>query len=189
MHTEAARGNLAAVRQLLDSAQSPARRKKLIESMDEFGDTPIIKACRRGHAEVASFLLEQGANIDARNEDGYTPLMLACYWEQLEVVDLLLRHGADAGLTSNNGRTCYDTARTDAVRALLARGSAPSGEPPSSARKSSPLPHADVRSPFVAAATSRSMLAPEIHPAFGDITARLDRTFDGVSNFGHRLSA
>ena len=35
------------------------RAQKLIESMDEFGDTPIIKACRRGHAEVASFLLEQ----------------------------------------------------------------------------------------------------------------------------------
>ena len=79
------------------------RAQKLLESMDEFGDTPIIKACRRGHTDVASYLLDQGANIDARNEDGYTPLMLACYWEQLEVVDLLLRHGADAGLTSNNG--------------------------------------------------------------------------------------
>ena len=77
--------------------------QKLLESTDEFGDTPIIKACRRGHVEVTSFLLEQGANIDARNEDGYTALMLACYWEQLPVVDLLLRHGADAGLTSNNG--------------------------------------------------------------------------------------
>ncbi len=77
--------------------------QKLLESTDEFGDTPIIKACRRGHIEVTSFLLEQGANIDARNEDGYTALMLACYWEQLPVVDLLLRHGADAGLTSNNG--------------------------------------------------------------------------------------
>ena len=77
--------------------------QKLLESTDEFGDTPIIKACRRGHIEVTSFLLEQGANIDARNEDGYTSLMLACYWEQLQIVDLLLRHGADAGLTSNNG--------------------------------------------------------------------------------------
>lgn len=27
------------------------------------------------------------------------------------------------------------------------------------------------------------MLAPEIHPAFGDITARLDRTFAGVSAY------
>lgn len=33
------------------------------------------------------------------------------------------------------------------------------------------------------------MLAPEIHPAFGDITARLDRTFDGVSNVGRSLNA
>jgi hypothetical protein len=83
------------------------------------------------------------------------------------------------------------------VRSLLARGSAPPGAPPSSARKSSPLPHSDVRSPFVAAraeptwvpSASRSMLAPEIHPAFGDITARLDRTFDGVSNVGRSLNA
>jgi hypothetical protein len=99
--------------------------QKLLESTDEFGDTPIIKACRRGHIEVTSFLLEQGANIDARNEDGYTALMLACYWEQLEVVDLLLRHGADAGLTSNNGvflpRPPVGALCRLTVRALLGR--------------------------------------------------------------------
>ena len=89
--------------------------QKLLESTDEFGDTPIIKACRRGHIEVTSFLLEQGANIDARNEDGYTALMLACYWEQLEVVDLLLRHGADAGLTSNNGEFAPQASRRCSV--------------------------------------------------------------------------
>jgi hypothetical protein len=33
------------------------------------------------------------------------------------------------------------------------------------------------------------MLAPEIHPAFGDITARLDRTFDGVSGQQGRFSS
>ena len=64
--------------------------------------------------------LPHGANLDARNEDGYTPLMLACYWEQLGVVQMLLRQGADTSLASHNGRTCFDTARSDSVRALLA---------------------------------------------------------------------
>lgn len=83
------------------------------------------------------------------------------------------------------------------MRALLACGSAPSGASPSSPRKASPLPYADVRSPFMSEAAeagrepvaSLSMLAPEIRPAFGDITARLDRTFDGVSNHARRMSS
>ena len=117
---------------LIDSRSSPHRDppaadttrtppQKLLESTDEFGDTPIIKACRRGHVDVASYLLDQGANADARNEDGYTALMLACYWEQLAVVDLLLRHGADAGATSNNGvlYSCWCTCHVAAAGCSL----------------------------------------------------------------------
>ena len=118
LHGEAAHGNLDAVREICE-AQGPERRE-LLEQADEFGDTALIKACRRGHADVAEYLLTCGANVDARNEDGYTALMLACYWEQLAVIELLLAHGADVTAESRNGRTCFDTARTPRVRALLA---------------------------------------------------------------------
>ena len=163
LHTEAARGNLRAVRELVES-RSPTKRKDMLERTDEFGDTPMIKACRRGHTEVAECLLQHGANLDARNEDGYTPLMLACYWEQLGVVQMLLRQGADTSLASHNGRTCFDTARSDSVRALLATGSAPAraAAAVASEEHSSPLPHAALRSPFLDRAP-----APQPFPPLG----------------------
>jgi hypothetical protein len=119
LHVEAARGNLAAARALLARCRGAEERRQLLETTDEFGDTPVIKACRRGHAELAAHLLEQGAEVDARNEDGYTGLMLACYWEQLGVIEVLLRYGADARASSKNGRTCFDTARSAQVRVML----------------------------------------------------------------------
>ena len=70
LHTEAAHGNLDAVRDICEQLprHGPGRAEQL-EKTDEFGDTAIIKACRRGHADVAAYLLGVGADADARNED------------------------------------------------------------------------------------------------------------------------
>ena len=37
-------------------------------SQDEYGDTPLIAACRRGHVETARILLDHGANVDHQNK-------------------------------------------------------------------------------------------------------------------------
>jgi ankyrin repeat protein len=34
---------------------------------NEVGDTPLIKACQRGHVETARVLLDHGANVDQQN--------------------------------------------------------------------------------------------------------------------------
>nr|WP_294937766.1 ankyrin repeat domain-containing protein [uncultured Flavobacterium sp.] len=41
------------------------------------GMTPLMYAARYNNPEIAKFLIEKGANIDAKNHNGYTALKLA----------------------------------------------------------------------------------------------------------------
>ena len=59
------------------------------------GHSPLHDACQRNHVEVARFLLDRGAAIDASMSGvGLTPLHLACERGNTEVVRLLLKRGA-----------------------------------------------------------------------------------------------
>ncbi|MEM2790511.1 MAG: ankyrin repeat domain-containing protein, partial [Thermofilaceae archaeon] len=55
----------------------------------------LHKAVFRGHLEVARFLVENGADVNARNIDGMTPLHLAVFRGHLEVARFLVEKGAD----------------------------------------------------------------------------------------------
>ncbi len=39
---------------------------------DQFGDTPLIVACAKGHAETAALLLERGADPSVKDQEGRT---------------------------------------------------------------------------------------------------------------------
>uniref|UniRef100_A0A3B5MXM9 Uncharacterized protein n=1 Tax=Xiphophorus couchianus TaxID=32473 RepID=A0A3B5MXM9_9TELE len=52
-------------------------------------------AAIKGYGEVASLLLERGADPGHRDNDGMTPLLLAAYEGHEDVVELLLEAGAD----------------------------------------------------------------------------------------------
>ena len=62
----------------------------------EFGQTSLIWATRKGHAEVVKQLLEAGADIEAKDRDGRTSLSWAARKRRDEVVKLLLEAGADS---------------------------------------------------------------------------------------------
>ncbi len=61
--------------------------------------TPLIFACyidKRGEsALIARYLLERGAELDARVRDGSTPLMVAVQSARYDVTQTLLCFGAD----------------------------------------------------------------------------------------------
>jgi hypothetical protein len=82
--------------------------------------TPLHQAARRGYGSVATALLDQGANIDARDSKGQTPLHRAVNCRKLQVVHLLVRRGANPHAEDNRGVTPLDVARTAEMKQALA---------------------------------------------------------------------
>jgi len=114
-------GDTGAVKQLL--ADDPA----LVTARDESGETPLMSALYRGHAEVVALLINSGAPLDlfaaaatgrmeaiernlaaspeavgAYAYDGWTPLHLAAFFGQPAAAERLLDAGADASAVSRN---------------------------------------------------------------------------------------
>jgi uncharacterized protein len=85
--------------------------------------TPLMRACDGGHVEVARFLLDKGAAINAQDKFGRSALLMAVRASRgLPVVKLLVERGADLTTSSNVGYTPLVTAlgRIEIVRFLLA---------------------------------------------------------------------
>lgn len=77
-----------------------------LEAKDSIGRTPLMYAAERGDVAMCKFLLDKGANANAREDDGGTALQLVVQQHQgsdfrgdekqsLAIADLLLKHHAD----------------------------------------------------------------------------------------------
>lgn len=81
------------------------------------GRTLLHDAAESGNAEVVTWLIGRGADVNARNdcsdqcaEFGWTPLHYAQYADSGNMSELLLTHGAAVGKTSANGRSALHVA-------------------------------------------------------------------------------
>ena len=54
-----------------------------------------------GRKDVVEYLLQNGADVQARDDGGLIPLHNACSFGHAEVVNLLLQHGADPNARDN----------------------------------------------------------------------------------------
>ena len=95
------------------------------------GDTALTWAILHQNEELASALLERGANINAprQNNSGLTPLILASSNNLPDMVNYLLNNGADPNLGNNEGKMplhiAIENNNIDMVRALLEHGADP----------------------------------------------------------------
>jgi ankyrin repeat protein len=78
--------------------------------------------------EIARYLLDNAAYIDAESPNGTTPLMMAAMYGSSAVLNLLLDEGADASLRNQQGLTAIDFAQrvsragnVEAIAAALRR--------------------------------------------------------------------
>ena len=88
------------------------------------GLTPLMLACRRGHAAAVKVLLDKGARLDATSKSGCTPLALAAEAGAADVVATLLDKGASTEAADNKQHTplmnASDMGHIEVVELLLA---------------------------------------------------------------------
>jgi len=96
LHFAAAAGNVELARILLNKGTSGLNEASMIMHGGAAGGwTPLHLACLNGHPQMVSFLLDHGADIEAR--DGYqrTPLILTGQGKSFQVAKTLVERGAD----------------------------------------------------------------------------------------------
>lgn len=88
------------------------RVKKLIEEMnvsanvvDPLGRRPILAALESGNLKIAEYLLDHGADINARDIRGNTALILAARFDRIKPFKFLLENKAQVNLVSDLGRS------------------------------------------------------------------------------------
>lgn len=75
--------------------QSVAQSKDSIDARDDDGRTALYLAASAGQADIATLLLESGADVEAKDNRGSTPLLAAIRANDLTMVRILAEAGAD----------------------------------------------------------------------------------------------
>lgn len=98
----------------------------LVNLKNQNGNTPLHIAARQGNVDIAAFLIEKGADLEAKNPTGYTPLFFAVLSKQPEAVRFFLGKGADVNAQTRFQTTPLFTAaesgNSEIVRALIEKG-------------------------------------------------------------------
>ena len=101
MMLAAYKGNLPAVRALLDKGAEP----------NQTGWTALHYAASIGNNDIVQLLLDRSAYIDAESPNQTTPIMMAARGGHILTVKLLLDEGADVTLKNGAGMTAIDFAK------------------------------------------------------------------------------
>lgn len=101
IHEAAATGNLAEVKKRLAEDQTA------LNALSPDGFTALALACFFNQPEVASFLIENGADVNAasQNDMHVSPIHSAVAAGNTNLVKILINHGADINATQAGGFT------------------------------------------------------------------------------------
>jgi len=92
-------GDLARVEALVSG------NSELVNAQNPSGMTPLHLAAWEGHAGVADFLLQHGADPNLAEANGDTPLHFAASSGYTEIARSLLEHGAQVNARNKDGKT------------------------------------------------------------------------------------
>ncbi|HJN12261.1 MAG TPA: ankyrin repeat domain-containing protein [Pirellulaceae bacterium] len=102
-----AKGNLEETKKRLGDAG------RINDRQGEGGSTLLSTAALHGQLDIAKYLLERGAKVDANNNDGNTPLHVAAFLCRTEIAQLLLDKGGSVTQKNNRGETPVDVVSGD----------------------------------------------------------------------------
>ena len=104
LHAAVRTGNLDEVERLVSSGAP-------VDARDALGSTPLLDAAWLGKFEIAEFLIQHGADVNARHaEAGSTPLVYSVLTGRAHLVRLLLRSGAHVSGEYRDGQTLLHVA-------------------------------------------------------------------------------
>lgn len=103
IHTAVMTGNMEALKQHI------AAGSNLNEKDPLGGSSPLISASLFGKTEMASALMEAGADLNFQNNDGSTALHTASFFCRPEIVTMLLNKGADKTIKNKYNQTAYES--------------------------------------------------------------------------------
>jgi ankyrin repeat protein len=119
----ATEGNIPVVRAALD------RDPGLLKRPEWKRATLLHNAVGHDEEEMAAFLIERGARVNAKTSDGLTPLHMAAQNGNIPIITLLLNHRARINPVDGKGWTPVDRAvkwrHPEAAQFLRTRGGRP----------------------------------------------------------------
>jgi len=102
LHMAAWKGHLEITRMLLEHDES---MKLLINSPNNYGQTPLHLASTHDHSSIVSLLLKFGADMETQDRDKMTALQCASgFIGSGKAAQLLLEHGAHFGVRNEDGQ-------------------------------------------------------------------------------------
>jgi virulence-associated protein VapD len=107
LHAAIQEKNLESLKQILNKCSNIAARTAIVNSLDQYGRTPLYlaAACQDSYVAIQAtkFLLEAGANPNT--ESNHSPLYDVVSRGAVALAQLLLQQGADPDIRGDNGQT------------------------------------------------------------------------------------
>jgi ankyrin repeat protein len=125
IHEAAEVGDLHKVKSLIKV------NSRLLESKDNIKQTPLMFACRNLQLEVVNYLINKGANVNARNKYGLSVLCYAMDEDPkcVSLVKRLIEHGADVKMWEGDYEAPIHSAvsnnNPEAMKLLVKHGANP----------------------------------------------------------------
>ncbi len=116
-------GDLGGVKRVID------RDPSVVDTRDPGGDTSLIIACRRGYRDMARYLVDHRADVNAINHKNESALEFASEIPDLELATRLVELGANVNQVDKEGDTPLHFAgiscREGIIKFLLGKGANP----------------------------------------------------------------
>ncbi|KAI4454288.1 molting protein mlt-4 [Holotrichia oblita] len=100
--------------------------RPVVDSINEKGLTPLIRAIERNDVVMVRKLLEYGAHVDKTDDAGVSPLSYAIKMKNKDIIDVILQSGANINHKSPDHSTllhvAVETEEIQAVKELLRHG-------------------------------------------------------------------
>src|SRR5262249_22750866 len=81
-----------------------------VDARDKLGITPLMWAVNRGNLPLIRFLIDAGADVNAKDREKHNESTVLMYAQRIDTAELLLRHGANPSACNASGETAWEYA-------------------------------------------------------------------------------